>query len=242
MKRFLSIFSTVLIIFILASCGSNSEPTATPVTPSPSPTFTSNITPTPVPTSNSDTDLTIQAAREIFDTQRSNVIMLDVRELSEFYALHIMTAKQIPLAELEKRLGELDNEKTIIVYDNDGSSSLIAKEILLNNGYQHVYNLLGGLVAWNVGGYPVSTIAIHTPSPGETFAPPTPNPFKISPLEAKIILETDKNAVFVDVRAKADYDEEHIPGAICIPSEELESRYSEIPAASQIIVYAGCLG
>jgi len=241
MKRSLIIFSAVLIIFILASCGSNSEPTATPVTPSPSPTFTSNTTPTPVPTDNSYTDLTIQAAREIFDTE-PNVIILDVRELSEFYSLHIMTAIQIPLAELENRLGELDKEKTIIVYDNNGSSSLIAKETLLKNGYQHVYNLLGGLVAWNEAGYPVSTIAIHTLSPGETFVPPTPDPFKISPLEAKIILETAKNAVFVDVRAKADYDEEHIPGAICIPSEELESRYSEIPAASQIIVYAGCLG
>jgi len=89
---------------------------------------------------------------------------------------------------------------------------------------------------------PIATLS-PTPSatPSPTPIPTTPAPSKISPEAAKSILDTDHSAVFVDVRPKTDYDKEHIPGAISIPSEELQDRYSEILAESQIIVYAECL-
>ena len=84
-------------------------------------------------------------------------------------------------------------------------------------------------------------IATLSPTPSATPTATTPLPSKISPEAAKSILDTDHSAVFVDVRPKTDYDKEHIPGAISIPSEELQDRYSEIPTAAQIIVYAECL-
>ena len=85
-------------------------------------------------------------------------------------------------------------------------------------------------------------IATPTPTLSATPRTTTPTPPKISPSTAKTILETDPTSVFVDVRAKTDYDKQHIPGAISIPSAEFQERYTEIPAALQIIVYSGCFG
>ena len=62
----------------------------------------------------------------------------------------------------------------------------------------------------------------------------------ISPAAAKSIFDTEPTAVFVDVRPKADYDKEHIPGAISIPFEEIETRYSEVAVGPQVIVYSQC--
>jgi hypothetical protein len=62
----------------------------------------------------------------------------------------------------------------------------------------------------------------------------------ISPQAAKLILDTDPAVLFVDVRPEADYQKEHIPGAISIPFEEFEIRYSEITASPQVIIYSKC--
>ena len=62
----------------------------------------------------------------------------------------------------------------------------------------------------------------------------------ISAAAAKAVLDADPNAVFVDLRPKADYDKEHIPGAISIPFDELERRYSGIPVGRPVIIYSQC--
>jgi predicted sulfurtransferase len=45
------------------------------------------------------------------------------------------------------------------------------------------------------------------------------------------------NVVFVDTRAKAAYDTEHIKGAINMTSDAVEARYKEIPTGKKIIAY-----
>ena len=45
------------------------------------------------------------------------------------------------------------------------------------------------------------------------------------------------NAVFVDTRAKAAYDSEHIKGAINMTTDDVEARYKEIPTGKKIIAY-----
>ena len=50
--------------------------------------------------------------------------------------------------------------------------------------------------------------------------------------------EFDKGtAVFIDTRAQSAYNVEHIKGAINIPAEAFETRYSEIPKDKKIIAY-----
>ena len=47
----------------------------------------------------------------------------------------------------------------------------------------------------------------------------------------------DGDAVFLDSRSKHAYENEHIEGAINIPTNEIEKRYKEIPKDKIIIVY-----
>lgn len=60
---------------------------------------------------------------------------------------------------------------------------------------------------------------------------------QISQEEAKQMMEADDGHVIVDVRRQDEYDEGHIPGAICIPNEEITGEKPELlPDTNQIIL------
>ncbi len=59
----------------------------------------------------------------------------------------------------------------------------------------------------------------------------------ISQEEAKRMMEVDDGHVIVDVRRQSEYDEGHIPGAICIPNESIfDEKPEELPDLNQIIL------
>lgn len=61
----------------------------------------------------------------------------------------------------------------------------------------------------------------HAPAPKE--APPEKAPERgiLSPEEAKRRMEENSAALVLDVRTQEEYDEGHVPGAICLPNEEI---------------------
>ncbi|MFN3134123.1 MAG: rhodanese-like domain-containing protein [Candidatus Kryptonium sp.] len=79
-----------------------------------------------------------------------NVLILDVRTVGEFSEEHIKGAINIPVQEIGRRLNELKKHKNyeIIVYCRSGNRSKRASEILVKNGFKHVYNLTGGIIEW----------------------------------------------------------------------------------------------
>jgi parallel beta-helix repeat protein len=99
------------------------------------------------------TDILITAAKSMIDSNAS-LVVLDVRNQSEYDAGHIRNAKLIPLYELQQRLGELNKTDEILVYCKAGGRSTQASQILDSNGFLHIYNMLGGFDAWNKTGYP----------------------------------------------------------------------------------------
>lgn len=55
--------------------------------------------------------------------------------------------------------------------------------------------------------------------------------------EAKVIMDSQEGYIILDVRAQAEYDEGHIPGAIVIPHTEIEDRAEEaLPDKGQLIL------
>lgn len=76
-------------------------------------------------------------------------LILDVREAAEYAFGHIENAKSIPLGELETRLEELNKDKEIYVICRTGNRSDLAANLLMNNGYTKVYNVLPGMNEWN---------------------------------------------------------------------------------------------
>ncbi|WP_339226655.1 sulfurtransferase TusA family protein [Oceanobacillus sp. FSL K6-2867] len=76
-------------------------------------------------------------------------LILDVREAAEYAFGHIEGAKSIPMGELESRIAELDKEQEIYVICRTGKRSDLAAQLLGNNGFTKVYNVLPGMNEWN---------------------------------------------------------------------------------------------
>ena len=81
---------------------------------------------------------------------RDSATFLDVREPKEFSAGHIPDALHIPLAQLGKRLPELERYRTapLIVYCRSGQRSGRGAVMLRRRGFSVVHNLAGGINAW----------------------------------------------------------------------------------------------
>ncbi len=60
---------------------------------------------------------------------------------------------------------------------------------------------------------------------------------QISQEEARAMMEADDGHIIVDVRTQDEFDEGHIPGAICIPNESISDKQpAELPDLDQIIL------
>ena len=95
--------------------------------------------------------ITVDQLREMMRDD-SNMVLLDVRnpyELEDKSLGHIDGVLNIPLPELEKRLGELDEfkDKDIAVICRSGRRSGTATDLLVKNGFNAV-NVLGGMVQY----------------------------------------------------------------------------------------------
>lgn len=88
--------------------------------------------------------------------QLGSAILLDVRPVEEFNAGHIRGAVNIPLEELERRLGDLPQDKLIVSYCRGPycQLSMQASEILHKQGLK-VKTLEDGYPEWWAEGLPV---------------------------------------------------------------------------------------
>ena len=88
---------------------------------------------------------------------RSDAIVVDLRSVDDYAKGHILGAKSIPLAELERRAGELDKHKArpVILHCGDGNRAGGAVATLRKKGFDSVHNLAGGYLAWQQAGLPV---------------------------------------------------------------------------------------
>lgn len=86
-----------------------------------------------------------------------DAVVLDVREADEVKAGRLLNAKHIPLGKLRERIGELERfrDKPLVVVCRSGSRSATACALLTREGFTQVYNLSGGIMAWQKAGLPV---------------------------------------------------------------------------------------
>ena len=76
-------------------------------------------------------------------------ILLDVREHEELAIAAVAGVVHIPMGEIPARLAELDRDRTIVCMCHGGVRSLRVAEFLAANGYEHLFNLTGGIDAWS---------------------------------------------------------------------------------------------
>ncbi len=89
-----------------------------------------------------------QQAAQMQSTQKA--VIIDVRENDEWRSGHIAGAIHIPLGEIGNRVTELTQYQNtpIITQCRSGSRSAKAANVLKNAGFNTVYNMDGGLNAW----------------------------------------------------------------------------------------------
>jgi rhodanese-related sulfurtransferase len=94
------------------------------------------------------------AAKQLLK-ERKNVYLLDVRTLGEYQQMRLADAHLIPIDQVMQRIGEIPQDRPVVVYCAVGSRSAQVFNYLARRGYREVYNLEGGIYAWAQSGYPV---------------------------------------------------------------------------------------
>jgi rhodanese-related sulfurtransferase len=84
--------------------------------------------------------------------------VIDVRSAADFAKGHIINAVNIPMNGLKKQTGALQKYKDapIIVACRSGSQSSAASHQLRKAGFEEVYNLKGGIMAWESANLPLT--------------------------------------------------------------------------------------
>ncbi|MBX3675671.1 MAG: sulfurtransferase [Rhodocyclaceae bacterium] len=83
------------------------------------------------------------------DGERPAPLLLDVREPDEFAAYRIEGSTLIPMRTIPARLHELDRSADVVMICRSGARSYHAGMFLKQNGFERVYNLAGGVIAWS---------------------------------------------------------------------------------------------
>lgn len=133
-KQTLFIALAVLFALVLAACGGAAAPAEVDVQALPA-------------------NVSVQTVYDIMDDP--DVYLLDVREVYEYNEGHIPGITLLPLGELPNRLSEIPTDKQVIVTCRSGNRSQQAVNFLLDQGFDNVHNMDGGILAWEAAGLPV---------------------------------------------------------------------------------------
>ena len=87
---------------------------------------------------------------------RGKYVLVDIRTPEEFAAGHLRDAKNIPLADFAKRIGELEKSKakSVVVVCQSGARADKAARLFQAAGFEDVVALEGGLTAWQAASLP----------------------------------------------------------------------------------------
>ena len=153
--------------------------------------------------------------------------VIDVRDHFAFEKNHIQGANHIPLELLQAQLAEIPTDKFILVYDETGKKGHQALRILKGAGFAQVVNISGGYISLQrqARTFGFKNIKIEV------------LPVQLKSLKGEIEVETEKNEVketnqsnpiIIDVRTPGEFKTGAVTGAVNIPLDELEKRYSEL--------------
>jgi hydroxyacylglutathione hydrolase len=86
--------------------------------------------------------------------EKDELLLVDVREPSEWKEGYIEGAKRIFFGHLMEKADSLPRNKPVAVICSVGNRASIGASILKKEGFAEVYNVLGGMTAWTNLGYP----------------------------------------------------------------------------------------
>lgn len=104
-------------------------------------------------------DLSVEDAFDLVESLAGDpdFVILDVRTPGEFASGHLENAANVDFysPDFLDQLDELDRRAIYLVYCRSGGRSGSAHDEMASLGFATVYNMLGGITAWEDAGYPV---------------------------------------------------------------------------------------
>ena len=103
-------------------------------------------------------NITPQEAFTLIQNNQNNpdFVIIDVRTSEEFTREHIENAINIDYYSetFRDELNQLDKSKSYLIYCRSGNRSGNALNIMAELNFREVYNISGGIIAWNAEGLP----------------------------------------------------------------------------------------
>lgn len=99
-------------------------------------------------------EIDVHALKGILETGKK-LRLVDVRSDAEMAAGMIPNAEKLPLHLLPLKLNEFSPEDHVILYCRSGARSAQGVGFMASRGYDNVYNLRGGIIAWAQNGMPM---------------------------------------------------------------------------------------
>jgi len=92
-------------------------------------------------------EISVSELKALLDSG-ADIQLIDVREPSEFESAQI-GGELIPLGTIPQNVDKISKEKQVIIHCRSGKRSANAIMFLESNfGYENLYNLEGGILAW----------------------------------------------------------------------------------------------
>ncbi|MGH7336072.1 MAG: rhodanese-like domain-containing protein [Myxococcota bacterium] len=91
-------------------------------------------------------DISVEDLKKLRD-DGADFQLIDVREPREYEICHL-GGKLIPLAKLTGQIDALDRHAHIVVHCRSGGRSANAVKAMRGAGFENVWNLNGGILAW----------------------------------------------------------------------------------------------
>ena len=92
--------------------------------------------------------MSVQSLNEHLNTAH-DFHLIDVREMWEYEICHLPNSTLVPLSGLPRFLAGADRDLSYIFICHHGIRSARATAFALANGFEHVFNLTGGVAAWS---------------------------------------------------------------------------------------------
>lgn len=98
---------------------------------------------------------TLEASEVSQLLQAGKILLIDVREPSEYASERIAGALLYPLSTFDASMLPDDGPRRVVFHCGSGKRSLTAAERRLGAGQKHAAHMGGGIAAWKAAGLPV---------------------------------------------------------------------------------------
>ena len=98
------------------------------------------------------------SATQVVRLMNQGALVIDLRTKESYDAGHIGDARNVPMAQLESQAESLKKwrDKNVITYCDSGTSGANGARVLMKLGFTKVFNLQGGLSAWQKDNLPLA--------------------------------------------------------------------------------------